>query len=292
MSGGSGGSAHPKPSLAGDWHNMFLLLALYTLQGVPLGFASSVPMYMESRGASFAEQATFSLATWPYSLKLLWAPIVDSLFTTRWRLGLRKTWIIPTQMVTGLVLIALSAHLNDAFGGQPEDTSTHAAAGAINVAALTAAFFGLYFLAATQDIAVDGWALTLLRPENLGYASAANTIGQVREPARLQLTPVMLTHRQLALLTLVAFAAAHAAGSRSACAASGDSVVTAQSPPAPARHRDHPVASTIARFLCVLQSFGIMLAYGALLTLDSPAFCNAYLRGPLGLPHAETGAWW
>lgn len=177
--GGAGGGGHPKPSLTGDWHNMFLLLALYTLQGVPLGFASSVPMYMESRGASFAEQATFSLATWPYSLKLLWAPIVDSLFTTRWRLGLRKTWIIPTQMVTGVVLIALSAHLNEAFGGRPEDTSSHAAAGSINVAALTAAFFGLYFLAATQDIAVDGWALTLLRPENLGYASAANTIGQV-----------------------------------------------------------------------------------------------------------------
>jgi PAT family acetyl-CoA transporter-like MFS transporter 1 len=33
-------------------------------------------------------------------------------------------------------------------------------------------------LAATQDVAVDGWALTMLRPANLGLASCANTLGQ------------------------------------------------------------------------------------------------------------------
>ena len=35
----------------------------------------------------------------------------------------------------------------------------------------------LIFFAATQDIAVDGWALTLLSPENLSFASTAQTIG-------------------------------------------------------------------------------------------------------------------
>lgn len=35
----------------------------------------------------------------------------------------------------------------------------------------------LIFLAATQDIAVDGWALTLLSNENLSFASTAQTIG-------------------------------------------------------------------------------------------------------------------
>jgi hypothetical protein len=43
---------------------------------------------------------------------------------------------------------------------------------------LLLSFLSLYFLVATQDIAVDGWALTLLRPENVGYASTANTVGQ------------------------------------------------------------------------------------------------------------------
>ena len=43
---------------------------------------------------------------------------------------------------------------------------------------LTGLFFSLNFLAATQDIAVDGWALTMLSKENRGYASTCNTVGQ------------------------------------------------------------------------------------------------------------------
>ena len=43
---------------------------------------------------------------------------------------------------------------------------------------LTAIFFFLNFLAATQDIAVDGWALTMLSRENVGYASTCNSVGQ------------------------------------------------------------------------------------------------------------------
>lgn len=47
-----------------------------------------------------------------------------------------------------------------------------------SITLLTAIFFCLNFLAATQDIAVDGWALTMLSRENVGYASTCNTVGQ------------------------------------------------------------------------------------------------------------------
>ena len=47
-----------------------------------------------------------------------------------------------------------------------------------NVTLLTAVFFALNFLAATQDIAVDGWALTMLQKHNVGYASTCNAVGQ------------------------------------------------------------------------------------------------------------------
>ena len=47
-----------------------------------------------------------------------------------------------------------------------------------DVSSLTALFTVIYALAATQDIAVDGWAITMLRPENVGYASTCNAIGQ------------------------------------------------------------------------------------------------------------------
>lgn len=39
---------------------------------------------------------------------------------------------------------------------------------AADVGAITALFFGLVLLAATQDIAVDGWALTLLSRHHVG----------------------------------------------------------------------------------------------------------------------------
>ena len=46
-----------------------------------------------------------------------------------------------------------------------------------DVPSLTAMFTILYFLAATQDIAVDGWAITMLRPENVNYAAVCNALG-------------------------------------------------------------------------------------------------------------------
>jgi PAT family acetyl-CoA transporter-like MFS transporter 1 len=49
---------------------------------------------------------------------------------------------------------------------------------AANIGAITALFFFLVLLAATQDIAVDGWALTLLSRRNIGRALAP------RAPAR------------------------------------------------------------------------------------------------------------
>jgi PAT family acetyl-CoA transporter-like MFS transporter 1 len=48
----------------------------------------------------------------------------------------------------------------------------------INVKGVTAFFFVLYFLMATQDIAVDGWALTMLSKKNRGRGPICNSIGQ------------------------------------------------------------------------------------------------------------------
>jgi len=167
-----------KPSLKGEWKNIMLLCALYCLQGVPIGLAVSVPMYMQSKNATFKQQADFSLSSYPYSLKLLWAPIVDALFTTRFNLGQRKSWILPTQLLAGFIMILVGFRLDALFGGSSPESESGVPGSSINVAGLTAAFFVLYFLVATQDIAVDGWALTMLRPENVGYASTANTVGQ------------------------------------------------------------------------------------------------------------------
>jgi uncharacterized membrane protein YgcG len=89
---------------------------------------------------------------------------VDSLYFKRF--GRRKSWVVPVQCAVGVVLICLSGALEVLLDNDPP-----------RIAVLTAGFFLLYFLVATQDIAVDGWALTMLRRENVGYASACNSVG-------------------------------------------------------------------------------------------------------------------
>lgn len=163
------GHRNDESDLRGDRWNIAVLFFLYLLQGIPLGLSAAIPMLMQNRGTSYKEQAEFSFAYWPFSLKLLWAPIVDSLYSQRF--GRRKTWLIPTQYLIGIFMLILSSFVNQWLG--------NAEAGILpNVPLLTALFFTLNFLAATQDIAVDGWALTMLKRCNVGHASTCNSVGQ------------------------------------------------------------------------------------------------------------------
>ncbi|KAA0202725.1 hypothetical protein HAZT_HAZT003687 [Hyalella azteca] len=150
--------------------NICLLLFLYILQGIPLGLSASIPMILQNRNISYKEQATFSLALWPFSVKLLWAPLVDSCYWPS--MGRRKSWMVPAQYLIGVFLLVLSYSLDTLLGSE-DDPSTRP-----NILFLTSIFFALNFLAATQDIAVDGWALTMLSKEKVGYASTCNSVGQ------------------------------------------------------------------------------------------------------------------
>ena len=85
------------------------------------------------------------------------------------RIGRRKTWLIPTQYLIGIFMLLLSSHI-DTWLGSSEMSP--------NIGILTVLFFSLNFLAATQDIAVDGWALTMLKKHNIGHASTCNSVGQ------------------------------------------------------------------------------------------------------------------
>lgn len=151
-----------------DIFNIMILVLLYTLQGIPMGLHSSLPLIMKERGISYEGLSLFSLVSLPFSMKLLWAPLVDSCYIKS--IGRRKTWLIPIQLLTGIVMIIGAQNIDNLMGdnnNKPE------------IVTLSLYFFLLYFLMATQDIAVDGWALTMLSKKNVGYASACNTFGQV-----------------------------------------------------------------------------------------------------------------
>lgn len=162
------GSPTGRNGIHGELGNVALLLFLYVLQGIPLGLAGSIPLIMQSKNVSYKDQAFFSFVFWPFSLKLLWAPLVDSVYLQQF--GRRKSWLVPTQYLLGLFMLYLSFTVDAMLQTDGQKGP--------DVIMLTAVFFLLAFLAATQDIAVDGWALTMLSKENVGYASTCNSVGQ------------------------------------------------------------------------------------------------------------------
>ncbi|CCE65003.1 hypothetical protein TPHA_0J01820 [Tetrapisispora phaffii CBS 4417] len=167
-----------------DLPQFYLLVALYFIQGIPIGLSfGTVPFLLKSiiKETTFTQLGFFSISTYPYSLKILWSPIVDSIYSKK--LGRRRSWIIPIQLVSGVLLYVLG-HLiaknkifksvDDAYHGRvtPLEEVLN-----VNMVQLTCIFTLLIFLCATQDIAVDGWALTILSKQALSYAATAQTIG-------------------------------------------------------------------------------------------------------------------
>lgn len=156
-----------KSGVTGDEKNILVLLFLYILQGIPLGLAAAIPLILTNKNVSYKQQAEFSFAYWPFSVKLLWAPLVDSCYVDSF--GRRKTWLVPVQYLIGVTMLVLSYNVDFYLGEGGQSPQIYM---------LTAMFFFLNFLAATQDIAVDGWALTMLQRHNVGYASTCNSVGQ------------------------------------------------------------------------------------------------------------------
>jgi hypothetical protein len=107
------------------------------LQGIPTGLTfGSIPFLLKSK-LSYSELAIFSLTGYPYSLKLFWSPIVDSIYVKS--IGRRKSWIIPIFFILGFLLYYLGIHLEDFMTGDN-----------VNIGPLTTVFCTIIFLAATQ----------------------------------------------------------------------------------------------------------------------------------------------
>lgn len=144
--------------------NFVLLVLLYLLQGIPVGLAfGSIPFLLKTK-LSYGQVGIFTLASYPYSLKVLWSPIVDAVYSRSF--GRRKSWIVPIQTLSSIVLMSLGSLIQPLL----DDAEN-------NLTKITFFFLLLVFLCATQDIAVDGWGLTLLSGRALPFASTAQTIG-------------------------------------------------------------------------------------------------------------------
>lgn len=58
--------------LVKDTKIISLFLLLYTIQAIPYGLSSAIPLILSSKKVSMKDQGIFSFAGWPFTLRLLY----------------------------------------------------------------------------------------------------------------------------------------------------------------------------------------------------------------------------
>jgi MFS family permease len=139
-----------------------VLWTLYFVQGLPFGFqATALPVYLRAEGMSLQGVGLATALSLPWSLKILWAPLVDRYGGGRF--GRRKSWILPLQLLLALACAAAAL------------APPRAAPGGLAPILVLVATMNL--LAATLDIAVDGLAVDVLERGELGRGNVAQVVG-------------------------------------------------------------------------------------------------------------------
>ncbi|MBU6457429.1 MAG: AmpG family muropeptide MFS transporter [Bradyrhizobium sp.] len=163
-------SATPSPS----WHDAFAVyLQRRVLIVLLLGFSSGLPLalsgstllvWMRESGVDLGTIGLFALVGTPYTLKFLWAPLVDAMHVpllTR-RFGRRRGWLVFSQalLIVAILLLALT---------DPARSPLFVALGALLVATTSS----------TQDIVVDAFRVESL-PESEQAAGMASYVAAYR----------------------------------------------------------------------------------------------------------------
>ena len=132
-----------------------------------LGFSSGLPFYLTSKTlqawmtTAHVDLATIgflSLVTLPYSLKFVWAPVMDRYVPPF--LGRRRGWVLITQILLLLAIAAMSLH----------DPQQGLRMLAVNAIAIT-------FFSASQDISLDAYRTDVLNDREMGAGAAVFVMG-------------------------------------------------------------------------------------------------------------------
>lgn len=144
---------------------VLIVLFLGFSSGLPLALSgSTLLVWMRESGVDLGTIGLFALVGTPYTLKFLWAPLVDALHVpllTR-LLGRRRGWLVFAQLllIGAILLLALT---------DPARSPFYVALGALLVAAASA----------TQDIVVDAFRVESL-PESEQAAGMASYVAAYR----------------------------------------------------------------------------------------------------------------
>src|SRR3979490_415730 len=160
----------PRASWREGWavylqRRVLIVLLLGFSSGLPLALSgSTLLVWMRESGVDLGTIGLFALVGTPYTLKFLWAPLVDALhvpFFTR-RFGRRRGWLVFSQLLlmASILLLALT---------DPARSPLFVALGALLVAAMSS----------TQDIVVDAFRVESL-PESEQAAGMASYVAAYR----------------------------------------------------------------------------------------------------------------
>lgn len=135
------------------------LLALGFASGLPLALTGgTLQAWATVENVSLQEIGFLTLVGTAYTLKFLWAPLIDRYVPPL--LGRRRGWMAVTQVLLALGLIAMGML-------SPGDSL-----GPLALLAVLVAFFS-----ATQDIAFDAYRTDVLRPSERGAGAALSVLG-------------------------------------------------------------------------------------------------------------------
>lgn len=135
----------------GSWRVGAVVLQSFS-SGLPLGLIwIALPAWLKYQGVDIKTIGLFTLAQAPWTFKFLWAPLMDRYALPF--LGRKRSWMLLFQilLVAGMMMLARQA--------------SHPA---VPVVAAVAVFIA--FCSASQDIAIDAYAVEVLEKDELGLA--------------------------------------------------------------------------------------------------------------------------
>jgi len=149
----------PRP---GAWQSLWLAMRSWRTASVSLmSFASGMPLglvwiaipdWMRKSGFDIRVVGLITLAQAPWTFKFLWAPLMDRYVPPK--LGRRRGWAAIAQVVLLAGTLALAG-----LGNHPDTPWV-----------LFALTLAIAFAGATQDIAIDAYAVDVLRPDEQAVA--------------------------------------------------------------------------------------------------------------------------
>ena len=140
------------------WQKFPVLFSLYIAQSIPMSFFSTVvPVIMRQEKYSLESIGLLQLVKLPWIIKFLWAPMIDNKGRTTKQL---KNWIIFSELFYAIIILSIGL-----FNLQTDFK--------LIVILMIVAFVA----SATQDIAVDIFAILLLKPGERSLGNSMQSAG-------------------------------------------------------------------------------------------------------------------